>query len=73
MKLDFVVLTQDSLERYDAFRSACADAGVVWADSARLWLGQPPRPSALFGFAHLDEGRLREAVERMASVWSAMK
>ncbi|HUC91627.1 MAG TPA: PLP-dependent aminotransferase family protein [Paenibacillus sp.] len=64
---------KDSLERYDAFRSACADAGVVWADSARLWLGQPPRPSALFGFAHLDEGRLREAVERMASVWSAMK
>jgi len=55
-------------ERYDALAEACGRAGVAWSDGRRHWTeGNPARRSALFGFAHLDEAKIAEAVRRIGA------
>ncbi len=51
---------------YDRLAEACRQAGVVWSGGRRHWFEEEPaRRSALFGFAHLDEPCIDEAVSRI--------
>jgi len=58
---------QGSMEQYKRFLSACKQAGVEWTDGASYYVTDP-RPSACFGFAHLNEERIELGVQRMHQV-----
>ncbi|WNQ12821.1 PLP-dependent aminotransferase family protein [Paenibacillus aurantius] len=60
-----------SAEEFEAFRRACAEEGVRWSGTEGGFL-EGYRPSALFGFSHLSEAELAEAVEIMARTGSAV-
>lgn len=55
-------------ERYDAWRAACLAEGIVWTDGTRYRSDDAAVRSALFGFAHLNDAAMADAVGRMADV-----
>ncbi|MFC5648089.1 PLP-dependent aminotransferase family protein [Paenibacillus solisilvae] len=52
-------------EEYELFQAACLADGVTWSGGSRFWFGQPQILTALFGFAHLDEEKIRAGVDIM--------
>ncbi|MBB3113656.1 GntR family transcriptional regulator/MocR family aminotransferase [Paenibacillus phyllosphaerae] len=64
---------------YARLREACRAEGVYWTDGARYWVTEPEKqvesergaqcpPTALFGFAHLEEEQIAEGISRIASI-----
>lgn len=55
-------------KRYDAWRAACLQDGIVWTDGARYDAAGPKgrSRSALFGFGHLEDAAMEAAVRLMA-------
>lgn len=52
--------------RYEGLRQACRMSGVEWKDAGEYhWEGRGEPPSAIFGFAHLDEEHIREGIARI--------
>jgi GntR family transcriptional regulator/MocR family aminotransferase len=68
----YAIWRQNEVE-YERLRQACRKAGVEWMD-ARCYELEPRgrSPSAIFGFAHLDEDQIGEGVARMRRAAEAL-
>jgi GntR family transcriptional regulator/MocR family aminotransferase len=62
-----------SLEKWNRFNTACSKLGVIWGEGDPYYSEKTGRPSACFGFSHLQEAEImkgiqlmREAADRLA-------
>jgi GntR family transcriptional regulator/MocR family aminotransferase len=56
-----------SAESYEQLVRECSGIGLTWREGSMYDLpgsssSEPPNPSALFGFAHMDEGRIEQGI-----------
>ncbi|MFF2483697.1 PLP-dependent aminotransferase family protein [Paenibacillus sp. NPDC058071] len=65
-----------SLPDYERLRTACRESGVRWGSALPYWAegdrDERAVRSATFGFAHLSESTITEAVRRIEECWSRL-
>ncbi|MBE4906734.1 PLP-dependent aminotransferase family protein [Bacillus luteolus] len=62
-----------SSEKYKEFTKECLARGVQWESANEYYLNPPKQQKAIFGFSHLDEQEIEEAVKLMGEVFEKVK
>jgi GntR family transcriptional regulator/MocR family aminotransferase len=57
-----------SHEKWSRFKAACRDAGINWSDGDPNYAEHKQRPSACFGFSHLEEPEMRKGIDMMRNI-----
>jgi GntR family transcriptional regulator/MocR family aminotransferase len=62
-----------SNEQWKQFKTTCRDAGIIWSDGDPNYAEHKQRPSACFGFSHLEELEMLKGVEVMRKIADSIK
>jgi GntR family transcriptional regulator/MocR family aminotransferase len=71
--LHMFVWWKGSDDKWSQFQAACRGAGIIWSDGDPNYAEHQQRPSACFGFSHLEEPEMRKGIDIMRHIADSMR
>jgi GntR family transcriptional regulator/MocR family aminotransferase len=70
--LHMFVWWKGSNDTWSRFKASCRDAGIIWSDGDPNYAEHKQRPSACFGFSHLEEPEILKGIDMMRTIADSM-